>query len=189
MLVDEIELEFNKLENLMIKVLDNLNRRFSGLQICFTSLSELDSISIIAYGTKTKISNVASLSIEPYFIRIRVWDLNLTRNVEEAICLSSLGLKPQIEGVGVIRIPVPKPSQDRRKEMVRVASQHSERSRIFIRHIRQNGITSLKKFVKKYNIGIDYQRKLLDRIQGLSDTFIKKIDTFLNEKEREIMNG
>jgi len=106
--------------------------------------------------------------------------------VEKAIRESSLGLNPQTEG-NVIRVPIPELSQERRKELTRVAHQYAEQARVAVRNVRRDGMDMLKKLEKEHKISEDEHHSLADEVQELTNKYIKEIDDLLAKKDEEIM--
>ena len=117
---------------------------------------------------------------------MQVWDRSVVTAVEKAIRSSNLGLNPQTEGQ-VIRLRIPELSQDRRKELTKVAHQYAEKARVAVRNVRRDGMEHLKKLEKDHIIGQDEHRKKHDEVQRLTDQVIKEIDAALQHKEVEIM--
>ncbi|MCX5493423.1 ribosome recycling factor [Kaistia dalseonensis] len=178
--------------------LDDLNRRMqgaisvlkgelAGLRTGRASSSMLDPITVNAYGTNMPLSQLATVSVpEPRMINVQVWDRGTAQAVEKAIRESSLGLNPIVEGQ-VFRIPIPELNADRRKEFVKVAHKYAEAARISVRHVRRDGIDSLKKS-EADGLSEDESRKLADKIQKLTDETIAEIDAVLAAKEAEILH-
>ena len=123
---------------------------------------------------------------EARLLQINVWDKGLVIAVEKAIHGSNLGLNPQTEGQ-VIRLRMPDLTQDRRKELVKVAHQYAEKARIAVRNVRRDGMDLLKRLEKDGKISQDDQHGKGDELQKLTDAHIKDIDTALHAKEQEIM--
>jgi ribosome recycling factor len=180
---------FNKIESQqkMDKTLEVLAKEFSGLRTGRASVNLLDSIVVDAYGARTPLNGVGSISVpESRMLSVQVWDANLVKSVEKAIRDSGLGLNPQTEGQ-LIRLPVPALSEERRKELQKVASQYAEKSRVSIRNIRREVMDDLKRQEKDKEISQDEHKKASEEVQKLTDEFIKKIDEQLKHKEEEIM--
>ena len=136
-------------QNKMEKAIDVLRREFSGLRTGRASVSLLDSILVEAYGSKVPLNQVSNLSVpESRLITVQVWDESLTNTVENTIRNSNLGLNPMIEG-NLIRIPIPELSEERRKEIAKIASKYSEDSKIAIRNIRRDAMENIKSLEKK----------------------------------------
>jgi ribosome recycling factor len=133
------------------------------------------------------ISQVATVTVpEPRLLSVQVWDKGLVIAVEKAIRASSLGLNPQTEGQ-VIRLRMPELTQDRRKELAKVAHQYAEKARIAARNVRRDGMEHLKALEKEHMISEDEHRGNADKVQKLTDETIKEIDGALKTKESEIM--
>ena len=128
----------------MSKTIEILKKEFTGLRTGRASVGLLEPINVDAYGSKTPISQVSNISVpEPRTITVQVWDQSLIGNVENAIRTSNLGLNPMTEG-NLIRIPVPDLTEERRKEIVKVASKYSEDSKVVIRNIRRDAMDKIK---------------------------------------------
>ena len=133
----------------MDKSLDVLKREFNGLRTGRASVSLLDSINIDAYGSNVPLNQVSNISVpEPRLITVQVWDESLINLVESSIRNSDLGLNPMLEG-SLIRIPIPELSEERRKELVKIASKYSEDCKVSIRNIRREAMEKIKSFEKK----------------------------------------
>lgn len=171
----------------MEKAIDVLRREFSGLRTGRASVSLLDSILVEAYGSKVPLNQVSNLSVpESRLITVQVWDESLTNTVENTIRNSNLGLNPMIEG-NLIRIPIPELSEERRKEIAKIASKYSEDSKIAIRNIRRDAMENIKSLEKNKDISQDESYKFSDEVQKITDSLIEKIDTLLTEKEKDIL--
>ena len=119
-------------------------------------------------------------------LTVQVWDASATSSVEKAIRDSGLGLNPQAEGT-VIRVPVPELNEERRTELTKVAGKYAESARIAVRNIRRDGMDSLKAMEKDGDISEDDHKRSADQVQKLTDEMVKKIDTMLSDKEKDIM--
>jgi ribosome recycling factor len=117
---------------------------------------------------------------------VQVWDRSMVKAVEKAIREAGLGLNPQTEGQ-VIRVPIPDLSEERRRELSKVAAKYAEQTRVAVRNIRRDGLEPLKKKEKDGEISQDQHRKLQTDIQHLTDEYIKKVDDVLHQKEKEIL--
>ena len=147
----------------------------------------LDNIQVDSYGTKTPINQLGNISVpDANMITIQVWDVNLIKPIESAILESDLGINPQTDGQ-LIRLPIPKLSEERRKELAKVVSKYSESSKITIRNIRREIIDSTKKEEKDKNISEDEMKKILSDIQSITDEYISKIDLITSNKQTEIL--
>jgi ribosome recycling factor len=147
----------------------------------------LDPIQVDAYGATMPINQVATVSVpEPRLISVQVWDRGMVAAVEKAIRESDLGLNPQTEGQ-VIRLRIPEMTEQRRKEMVKVAHKYAEDARIAVRHVRRDGLDHLKKLAKDSEISEDDQTRDADQVQKATDQTIAEIDQLLASKEKEIL--
>tara|TARA_B100001057_G_C22056308_1_gene646524 strand:- start:64 stop:516 length:453 start_codon:yes stop_codon:yes gene_type:complete len=144
-------------------------------------------ILVEAYGSKTPIDQLGNTSIpDPSTITLQVWDASLIKNIENAILESNLGLNPQIDGQ-LIRLPIPKLSEERRKELTKIASEYAENSKITIRNIRRDFIDDNKRKTKEENLSEDDLKKTLNYIQKITDNNINEIDRILEEKKKDIL--
>ena len=167
--------------------IDSLKHDFGGLRTGRASTSLLDPVMVDAYGAKMPISQCASVSVpEPRMLQISVWDRGLVIAVEKAIQQSNLGLNPQTEGQ-VIRLRMPDLTQDRRKELVKVAHTYAEKGRVAVRNVRRDGMDQLKALEKNKQISEDELKDKSADVQKLTDDMIKDMDAALKHKEAEIM--
>ncbi len=174
-------------EEKMIKSIEVLKREFSGLRTGRASTSLLDPISIEAYGSKVPLNQVSNISVpESRLLTVQVWDESLVNTVENSIRNSNLGLNPMIEG-SLIRIPIPELSEERRLEIVKIASKYSEDSKISIRNIRREAMEKIKSLEKNKEISQDESFKFSDEVQSMTNSLIDKIDTLFTDKEKDIL--
>ena len=179
--------DLNVYEEKMEKALDVLKREYSGLRTGRASISLLDPIFVDAYGSKTPLNQVSNISVpESRLITVQVWDDSLVNTVENAIRNSNLGLNPMIEG-NLIRIPIPDLSEERRKEMVKIASKYSEDSKVVIRNIRREAMEKIKELEKNKNISKDDSFKFSDDVQKTTDSLIEKVELLFSDKEKDIL--
>ena len=164
-----------------------LKHDFGGLRTGRASASLLDPIMVDAYGAKTPLTQVGSVAVpEPRLLQITVWDRGLVIAVEKAIQQSNLGLNPQTEG-NVIRLRMPDLTQDRRKELAKVAHTYAEKARVAVRNVRRDGMDQLKALEKASAMGEDEAKNKSEEVQKMTDGTIKDIDAALKHKEAEIM--
>ncbi len=167
--------------------IEALKHEFAGLRTGRASAGLLDPIVVDAYGAMMPLNQVASVTVpEPRLISVQVWDRGVVIAVEKAIRASNLGLNPQTEGQ-VIRLRIPELSQERRKELTKVAHQYAEKARIAVRNVRRDGMELLKKLEKDHKISEDEHRTMAEEVQKLTDQTIKEVDAVLAHKEAEIM--
>ncbi|MDR2781168.1 MAG: ribosome recycling factor [Holosporaceae bacterium] len=178
------------LENVRKKMnasFESLLKDFGGLRTGRASVTILDHIFVEAYGNKVPIQQVGTVGApEARMLTVQVWDSSLIKPTEVAIRNSQLGLSPVVDGQ-LIRIAIPDLSEERRKEICKLAGKYAEQTRIALRNIRKEGMDDVKKQEKSKEITEDQQKKLLDDIQKITDEFVKKVDTSLSIKEKEIM--
>lgn len=178
--------DMNDLERRMGGAVDALGKEFAGLRSGRASVNLLDPVVVEVYGAKMPINQVASVSVaEPRLLTVQVWDASNTKAVEKAIANAGLGLNPQPSGT-LIRVPLPGLTEERRVEMVKVAAKYAEAARVAVRNIRREGMDSVKKLQKDGKMSEDEQKKQEERIQKMTDTWVKKIDDALVHKEQEI---
>ncbi len=164
-----------------------LRKEFAGLRTGRASAGLLDPVMVDAYGNTMPLNQLATVSVpEPRLITVTVWDRGMAKAVDKAIREAGLGLNPQTEGA-VIRVPIPDLTEDRRRELTKVAAKYAEQARVHIRNVRRDGLDPLKKKEKDGEISQDQHRKLQHDIQALTDEYIKKIDDALAQKDKEIL--
>ncbi|MBC8131247.1 MAG: ribosome recycling factor [Rhizobiaceae bacterium] len=179
--------DFNELKRRMDGAINALQHDLGGLRTGRASATLLDPIMVDAYGASTPLNQVANVSIpEPRMLSVSVWDKSMVGKVERAIRDSHLGLNPITDGT-TLRIPLPELNEQRRKELVKVAHTYGENARIAARHVRRDGMDSLKKMEKDGDIGQDDSRQMSERVQKMTDETISEIDRTLSAKEAEIM--
>lgn len=143
----------------------------------------LNGVIVEAYGSKMPLNQVGNVSVvDTRMLSITVWDAGLVEATDKAIRESGLGFNPSYEG-NVIRIPLPELTEERRKELVKVAHQYTENGKIAIRNVRREAMDK----IKKSDATEDEQRRLQDEIQKLTDEAVKKADIILDEKEKDIL--
>jgi ribosome recycling factor len=166
---------------------DALKHDFGGLRTGRASASLLEPVLVDAYGAKMPITQVGSITVpEARMLQVNVWDKGLVVATEKAIMASNLGLTPQTEGQ-VIRLRMPDLTQDRRKELVKVAHQYAEKARVAARNVRRDGMDQLKALEKASLISEDEHKQKADEVQKMTDDTVKDIDGSLKQKEVEIM--
>lgn len=171
----------------MDKSLDALKADFGGLRAGRAHASLLDGILVDAYGSLTPLSQVSSISVpDARTLSVSVWDKSLTKSVEKALRESDLGLNPASDGQ-LIRIPIPPLSEERRKELVKIAGKYAEQCKIAVRNIRRDVMDEVKKLKKDALISEDEEKKYNNDIQKWTDDAIKKVDEQLSAKEKDIM--
>lgn len=171
----------------MDKAVDALKEEFGSLRTGRASASILDQVMVEAYGATTPLNQVGSVSVpEPRSISVNVWDRGLVVSVEKAIRNAGLGLNPVVEGQN-LRIPIPPLTEERRKDLVKVARGYAEQQKVAVRNVRRDGNDDLKKAEKDSVITQDELKRMEGEIQKFTDEAIKRIDETLKTKEQEIM--
>jgi ribosome recycling factor len=175
------------LERRMVGALDAFKGELAGLRTGRASLGLLDGVSVDYYGTPSPLHQVASLSVpEPTTITIAPWEPKMVAEVERAILRSNLGLTPNNDGK-VIRLNIPPLTEERRRELVKVAHDYAEEARNEIRQVRRDGNDRIKKKEKDKEISEDEMRRGLDEVQRLTDAYTGKIGDIVQHKEEEIL--
>ncbi|UIJ73770.1 ribosome recycling factor [Aurantimonas sp. HBX-1] len=181
------ELDLNELKRRMDGAISSLKSDLAGLRTGRASPNLLDPITVEAYGNQMPLNQVANVTApEARMVAVTVWDKQMVGKVERAIRESSLGLNPITDGT-TLRIPLPELNEQRRKELVKVAHQYGEGAKIAARHVRRDGMDTLKKLEKDGEIGQDESRQTSDRVQKMTDDTIAEIEKMLSVKEAEIM--
>ncbi len=171
----------------MQKSIDNLLKEFSRLRTGRASTALVDHIKVEYYGTPTPLAQVASVSIpDSRTIAISPWDRNAFAAIEKAIMKSDLGLTPVNDG-RTIRIAIPPLTEERRKELVKMAKKYTEEAKVAIRNVRRDINDALKKKKNAKEISEDDLHKAQEEVQKITDDFIHKADAALVSKEKEIM--
>ncbi len=174
----------NDIKRRMDGALDSLQKEFAGLRTGRASVSLLDPVVVELYGSKMPLNQVGTVSApESRMLNVQVWDSSAVSSVEKAIRNSGLGLNPMPDGNN-IRIPVPDLTEERRKELVKVAGKYSESARIAVRNVRKDGMDAIKKMD---GISEDDVKRFSDEVQKMTDDIVKKIDALLSDKEKDIM--
>lgn len=177
----------SNLENKMNTAISHYEKELGTLRTSRANPSMLDNIMVDAYGSKTPINQLGNISIQDSNnISIQVWDTSITKFIETAIKESNLGINPLVDGQ-IIRLPIPKLSEERRKEIIKIASEYAENSKIAIRNIRREFIENSKNEKKNSNISEDDLKKTIDDIQKVTDKNVEKIDKILEAKKIEIL--
>ncbi|HHJ38734.1 MAG: ribosome recycling factor [Methylothermaceae bacteria B42] len=149
--------------------------------------SLMDHIKVSYYGSEVPLSQVANVNVEDSrTLAIVPWEKEMVPVIEKAIMESDLGINPMTAGT-VIRVPLPSLTEERRRELVKVAKHEAEQGRIAIRNIRREANAELKEALKEKLISEDDERKAEEKIQQLTDQYIKKIDQLLAEKEQDLL--
>ena len=180
-------MELNQYEEKMKKSLANLEEEYGAIRAGRANPRILDRIQVDYYGTTTSLQGVANISVpEARMIQIQPWDAGLIKDIEKAILASDLGLTPANDGK-VIRLVFPELTEERRKELVKDVKKKGEEAKVAIRNIRRDANDAVKKEAKANEISEDDQKQLEDKIQKLTDEYVKKIDQAIDAKSTEVM--
>ncbi|MFN4091937.1 MAG: ribosome recycling factor [Brevundimonas sp.] len=171
----------------MDKAVLALKEEFNGLRTGRANSGMLDPVQVEAYGSTAPLNAVAAISVpEPRMISVSVWDKAMVGPVEKAIRAAGLGLNPIVDGQ-TLRVPVPPLTEERRRDLAKLAGKYAEQQKIAVRNVRRDANDDLKKAEKASEISQDEQKKMEAEVQKDTDAAIKRIDESLKNKEVEIM--
>ncbi|AZI37183.1 ribosome-recycling factor [Caenibius tardaugens NBRC 16725] len=175
------------IERRMGGAVDSLKSDLSGLRTGRANTTLLDPIQVEVYGAMMPLGQVATISApEPRMLSVQVWDKANMTPVEKAIRSAGLGLNPMTDGQN-IRLPIPDLTEERRKELAKLAGQYAEKARIAIRNVRRDGMEMLKDDEKKKEISEDERKRKEEEVQKLTDQYVKQADDAAEHKEKEIL--
>jgi ribosome recycling factor len=181
------EFDISDLKRRMQGAIATLRHELGGLRTGRASASLIEPVQVEAYGQSMPLNQVATISVpEPRMLSVQVWDKGMVNAVDKAIRNSNLGLSPTIEGQ-VLRIRIPELNEQRRKEMAKVAHKYAEDARVAVRHVRRDGIDTLKKLLKDKVISEDDGKRHESEVQKATDQSVGEVDLALATKEKEIM--
>jgi ribosome recycling factor len=167
---------------------DDFRRKLGTIRTGRAAVSLLDSVMVDYYGTMTPLNQMASVHApEPQMLTVQPWDQTQISAIEKAIRSADLGLNPSNDGK-LVRIPVPAPTEERRRQLAKQVHDIAEDHRTAVRNVRRDANERLKKMLKDKTISEDAERDALDEIQKLTNTYIGKIDELSKSKEHEIMS-
>ena len=176
------------LERRMHGAVEALKHDLQGLRTGRASTSLLDPVTVEVYGSHMPLNQAATVSVpEPRLLSVQVWDKSNVGPVDKAIRSAGLGLNPIVDGT-TLRIPIPDLTEERRKELAKLASQYAEKARIAARNVRRDGMDALKTDEKKGEISEDDRKRRETEVQKLTDATIADIDAAAAAKEKEILN-
>lgn len=182
-----IETIRKELKRRMDGAIEVLRKEFAGLRTGRAHANLLEPIMVDAYGSQMPISQVGTVGVpEPRMLSVQVWDKSLVKAVERAIRDSELGLNPSSDGQ-LVRIPIPALTEERRHEIAKIAHRYAEEARVAVRNVRRHGMDEIKKAEKDGHMSKDATHSYSDKIQTLTDEYIKVVDDTLAAKEKEIM--
>ena len=179
--------EYKIYEDKMKKSIESVANDFAAVRAGRANASVLNRINVDYYGTPTPIQQIASVgSPDPRTLLITPWDANALKGIEKAIQESDLGINPQNDGKS-IRLAFPQLTEERRKELVKQIRKYAEGGKVAIRNIRRDAMDEIKKLKKDNAISEDDEKRFENEVQKLTDEAIKKIDTLLASKEKDIL--
>lgn len=175
------------LERRMRGAVEALRHDLSGLRTGRANTALLDTVSVEVYGSHMPLNQLATVSVpEPRLLSVQVWDKSNIGPVEKAIRSAGLGLNPINDG-NTLRLPIPDLTEERRKELAKLASQYAEKARVAIRNVRRDGMDALKADETKKEISEDERKRAETDLQKLTDDVIKSADEAAAQKEKEIL--
>ncbi|MBB4640524.1 ribosome recycling factor [Rhizorhapis suberifaciens] len=181
--------QYNKadLERRMHGAVEALKGDLAGLRTGRANIALLEPVHVEVYGAMMPINQVATISApEPRMLSVQVWDKSNVGPVDKAIRSAGLGLNPIVDGQN-LRLPIPDLTEERRKELAKLAGQYAEKARIAARNVRRDGMDTLKTDEKKGEISEDERKRLETEVQKLTDSTIADIDAAAHTKEKEIL--
>ena len=175
------------LERRMHGAVESLKSDLAGLRTGRAHTALLDPVTVEVYGSHMPLNQVASVSApEPRMLSVQVWDKSNVGPVDKAIRSAGLGLNPIVDGQ-MLRLPIPEMTQERRKELSKLAGQYAEKARVAVRNVRRDGMDNLKADENKKEISEDERKRHETEVQKLTDDTIKDIDGLADSKEKEIL--
>jgi ribosome recycling factor len=167
--------------------IEHTRGEFNTVRTGRASAALLDRIAIDYYGTPTPLKQLATINVpEPRMLTVQPFDPSTIKSIEKAIQESDLGLTPSNDGK-LIRLPMPQPNEERRKELVKVVRKLAEEGKVAVRNVRRDVMHHLQELTKSHELGDDDERRAEERVQKLTDDHTKAIDELLKHKEAEIM--
>ncbi len=175
------------IERRMKGAVESLKSDLSGLRTGRANTSLLDPVMVEVYGSLMPLNQVATVSApEPRMLSVQVWDKANVSAVEKGIAKANLGLNPMQDGQ-TVRLPMPDLTQDRRKDLAKLANEYGEKAKIAIRNVRRDGMEALKEDEKKKDISEDERKRSEDEVQKLTDKYVAETDEVVAKKVQEIL--
>ena len=179
--------ELKTYKDRMDKAVLALKEEFQGLRTGRANAGLIEPVMVEAYGSMTPITSVAAISVpEPRMITVSVWDKGTVIAVDKAIRNAGLGLNPIVDGQ-TLRVPIPPLTEERRRDLAKLAGKYSEQQKVAVRNVRRDALEDLKKAEKSGDMSQDEQKRADKEVQGFTDDAVKRIDEALKAKEQEIM--
>jgi ribosome recycling factor len=175
------------IERRMHGAIESLKGDLAGLRTGRANVHLLDPVMVEVYGSMMPLNQVATVSApEPRMLSVQVWDRANVIPVEKGISHANLGLNPMIDGQ-TLRLPIPDLTEERRKELAKLAGQYAEKAKIAVRNVRRDGMEALKEDEKRKELSEDERKRKEDEVQKLTDRFIGEVDAAAEHKEKEIL--
>ena len=182
-----MSVDFKEFSKKMDRTLDYLGEEFDAVRAGRANPRVLDRITVEYYGSETALNGVATISSpDARTLVIQPWDGKLLKDIQKAIQTSDLGINPQNDG-RVIRLVFPQLTEERRKDLIKQVKKYAEEAKVALRNIRRDGMDYVKKLKKNSEITEDDQKKAEKDLQDMLDQYIKKVDSALAAKEKELM--
>mgnify|MGYP003954257197 CR=1 FL=1 len=176
------------IERRMQGAVESLKGDLSGLRTGRANTSLLDPVQVEVYGAMMPLNQVATVNApEPRMLAVQVWDKANVTAVEKGIAHANLGLNPMTDGQ-TIRLPMPDLTEERRKDLAKLAGEYGEKAKIAIRNVRRDGMEALKEDEKKKEISEDERKRYEDEVQKLTDKYVAETDKAAEAKEKEILS-
>lgn len=177
-----------ELKKRMDGAIASLEHDLKGLRAGRASTNLLDSVTVEAYGDRMPLNQVATVTApEARLLLVQVWDKSMVKSVEKGISHADLGLTTAVDGQ-IIRVPLPNLSEERRKELVKIAHSYGEKAKISLRNVRRDVMDSFKKMEKDGELGQDEHHTASDEVQKITDENVKNVDNAIANKEKEILH-
>ena len=174
-------------ESRMRKTLEALSKELNTIRTGRASTSVVEGILVDYHGVATPLNQLATITApEARLLVIQPWDRSVIQGIEKGILKSGLGLNPASDGT-VVRVPIPKPTEERRRELVKVVKRHAEEYRVATRNVRRDGIEKLRGMERDKQLSQDESKRYQDQLQKLTDAFIAQVDALAGAKEAEVM--
>ena len=182
-----MSVDFKEYSRKMDRTLDHLEEDFDAVRAGRANAKVLDRICVEYYGSETPLNGVATISSpDARTLVIQPWDTKLLKDIQKAILTSDLGINPQNDG-RVIRLVFPQLTEERRRDLTKQVKKYAEEAKVAMRNIRRDGMDYVKKLKKNSEITEDDQKKAEKDLQDMLDKYIKKVDSALAAKEKELM--
>lgn len=183
----DLNKQYNETEEKMKKSIETVRNELAKIRSGRATTTLLDGVKVDYYGTPTPLNQVGNVSApEARLLTVQPWEKGMVPAIEKAIREANLGLNPQNDGA-LIRIPIPPLNEERRKELVKLGKKYAEDGKVAVRNVRRDANEHFKKAEKDHKISEDDSKDAQDKVQKMTDSYIKKIDEMLTIKEKEIM--